>query len=88
MKKIFDRSESLKDGQCHLKVETIRSVKTKKYTALVSATKPTSEAVSTAFWNKIVPIIETRDYKEKVIGIHTENFRWMKPDGNGGLIPR
>lgn len=86
-RKIVREHEPLQDGQKTLEVRIIRRTKTKPVEIEISAPKALTP-IQGAFGKASEPIVETRKYVEKQIGVEIERFRWMRPDGKGGLVPR
>jgi hypothetical protein len=93
-KPLMRRSEPLKDGQTVRDVQLVRRIRTQKtFIRKISEPKPLSCGVAEAFGRTVDPIIEANKFRDKVVGVEQERFRWLKPifDNAGnciGTMPR
>ena len=90
LRQLIREHEPLQDGQRELAVTVKRVVKLgRPENVVVSAPRASAAAVAFAIGGRsIADAVKTVTHREKVIGMETERFVWMKPDGKGGLIPR
>lgn len=83
------RAPSIVEGQSHRVVEVVRKVKLQKPIERIAHMPARSAvAVAGAFGDVRKPLIERSHFREKVIARQVERFRWMKPDGKGGFVPK
>lgn len=88
-RRIRREHEPLQDGQRTLEVKVIRRVGVQNpITTVVSEPRKLRASVQSAFGADTPALTDTKPYIEKHIHTEIERFRWMKPDGKGGLIPR
>ena len=80
--------EPLKEGQVLREVTIVRRTPIKATKVLVAKPRASAAAIGAAFGEGPAPIIEQVHYKEKVVGREIEVFRWVKPDAEGGFVPR
>lgn len=78
----FEEHETLEDGQRELVVRHIKRIPTKTVQVRL---EPTPIAASIG---GVRPLIAERNYIDRHVQTEIRRYRWMKPDGNGGLVPR
>jgi len=88
-KKLIQQHEPLKDGQEVLDITLVQRIRLQKPKVVETINpSPMADALATMLGDTIQPVLVTVKFREKVVRKEKRYFRWMKPDGNGGLIPR
>lgn len=89
MSEIIKRDLPIVDGQAIAEAQVFRRQKLQKpvkYT--IAEPKPAAAAIAELFGAKLDPVIGEYTLRDKLLKIECTRLRWMKPDGNGGLVPR